>query len=57
MNALNLVGQLLLQPVDLHVRLAQLVLEPQHELDAGEVEPDLRRQPLDDAQALDVDLG
>ena len=35
----------------------QLVLEPQHVLDAGEVEPELRRQLLDQAQAGDVVLG
>ena len=54
---LNVVAQLLLQPLDLRVRLAQLVLEPQHELDAGEVEADLGRQALDDAQPLDVGLA
>src|SRR2546430_909918 len=42
-NALNVVAQLLLEPVDLCVRLAQLILEPQHELDACEIESDLRR--------------
>ena len=46
-----------LQPLDLRVRLAQLVLEPQHELDAGEVQPELRRQALDDPQPLDVGLA
>ena len=32
----------------------QLVLEPQHVLDARQVEPELRRQLLDQPQALDV---
>ena len=50
-------SELPLQPLDLRVRLAKLVLEPQHELDAGEVEPELGREPLDDAQPLDVRLG
>ena len=36
---------------------AQLVLEPEHVLDAGEVEPELGRQPLDQPQPLDVGLG
>ena len=35
----------------------ELILEPQHALDAGEVEPELRRQLLDQAQPLDVVLG
>ena len=35
----------------------QLVLEPQHVLDAREVEPELRRQLLDQPQPLDVGLG
>ena len=48
--------QLPLQLFDLRVRAAQLVLEPQDELDAGEVEAELRRQPLDDPQPLDVGL-
>src|SRR5205823_6162507 len=30
---------------------------PQHELHAGEVQAELRRQPLDDPQPLDVGLG
>jgi len=30
------------------------VLEPEHVLDAGEIEAELRRQPLDQPQALDV---
>jgi len=46
-----------LQPLDLGVRLAQLVLEPQHELDAREVQPELGREALDDAQPLDVRLA
>jgi len=46
-----------LEEVDLPLRAAQLVLEPQHELDAGQVEADLGREPLDDAKALDVVLG
>ncbi len=35
----------------------QLVLEPEHVLDAGEVEPELGRQPLDQSQPLEVGLG
>ena len=35
----------------------ELVLEAQHVLDAGEVEPELRRQLLDQPQPLDVVLG
>src|SRR3954453_34748 len=57
MHVLHLPSQLLLQPHDLSVRLAQLVLEPQHELDAGEVEAELGGEPLDDPQAHDVGIG
>src|SRR5258706_2484707 len=56
-HLLDLVAHLLLQLLDLCVRAAQLVLEPQHELDAREVEAELRRQPLDDLQPVDVRLG
>src|SRR4051812_21164201 len=35
----------------------QLVLHVQHALDAGEVEAELRRQPLDQPQPLDVAVG
>jgi len=55
-NSLDLVAQLLLQVLDLNVCAAQLVFELQHELDAREIEAELRRQPLDDAQPLDVGL-
>src|SRR5436190_22399811 len=34
----------------------QLLLEAEHGLDAGQVEAELRRQPLDQAQALEVGL-
>ncbi len=46
-----------LQALDLRMRLAELVLEPQHELDAGEVEPELGGEPLNDPQPLDVGFG
>src|SRR5207253_3071667 len=39
-NSLNVVAQLLPQPLDLGMRLPQLVLEPQHELDTREIESD-----------------
>src|SRR4051812_22832174 len=57
MHLLHLPSQLLLQAHDLSVGLAQLVLEPQHELDAGEVEAELGGEPLDDPQAHDVGIG
>ena len=56
-HPLHVMAVLPLQALDLRVRLAQLVLEPQHELDAGEVEAELRGQPLDDLQPHDVRLG
>src|SRR3977135_4504215 len=56
-NSLHVVAQLLLQLRDLSLGAAQLVFEPQHELHAREVEAELRRQPLDDPQTLDVGLG
>src|ERR687886_367817 len=55
-HLLNLFVELALEPLDARVRLAQLVLEPEHELDAREVEPELRRQPLDDPEPLEVQL-
>src|SRR4051794_39317931 len=56
-NFLNFLAHLRLQAIDLRVSLAQLVLEPQHELDTGEIQAELRREPLDDAEALDVRLA
>jgi hypothetical protein len=53
----DLLAQLALEPLGARPLPAQLVLEPQHVLDAREVEPELGRQALDDAQPLEVDLG
>ena len=51
----DLVAQLALEPVACRaLQPSQLVLEAQHVLDAGEVEPELGRQPLDQAQPLEV---
>src|SRR5215203_6084329 len=57
MDGADLVAQLPLEPGGARLRLAELVLEPEHVLDAGEVEPELGRQALDHAQPLEVGLG
>src|SRR3712207_7124992 len=55
------VGELLavlpLEPLEPRVHPVQLVLEAEHVLDAGEVQPELVRQALDQPQPLDVTLG
>src|SRR2546423_13607454 len=56
-NVLDLFAHLTVEPLQPLVCPAQLVLEPQHDLDAGQVEPELRGQPLDEPQALEVGLG
>ena len=53
----NLVTHVSLEPVETRAQLVHLVLEPKHRLDAGQVETELGRQPLDNAQARDVALG
>src|SRR5215210_8082981 len=45
-----------LEPGGARARLRELLLEPEHVLDAREVEPELRRQPLDQAQALEIGI-
>src|SRR5262249_2422208 len=49
-------AHLLFHPLEAASHPQQLVLEVQDLLDAGEVEPDLGRQPLDQPQPLDVEL-
>src|SRR6266480_7865660 len=56
-NVLDLFAHLAVEPLQPLVRSAQLVLEPQHDLDAGQVEPELRGQPLDQPEAFEVGLG
>ena len=53
----DLLAQLALEPLGPRALPAQLVLEPQHVLDAREVETELGGQALDHAQALEVGLG
>jgi hypothetical protein len=48
------VAHLALQPIQAHAHPLQLVLEREHALDAGEVEAELGRQPLDQPQPLEV---
>src|SRR5205085_2814636 len=55
-NVLNLFAHLAVEALEPLVSPAQLVLEPQHDLDTGQVEPELGRQPLDQAQPLEVGL-
>ena len=50
----NLVAQLALETLEPRPRLAQLVLEPEDRLDTGEVEPELGRKPLDEAEPLEI---
>src|SRR5436305_730448 len=45
------------EALDPHMRLPQLVLEPQHDLHASQVEPELGREALDQPQPLQVRLG
>ena len=52
----DLLAQLALEPLHARLHPPQLVLEAEHLLDAGEVEPELGGQPLDQPQPLDVDL-
>jgi hypothetical protein len=56
-NVLDLFAHLAVEPLQPLMRSAQLVFEPQHDLDAGQVEPELCGQPLDQPQALEVGLG
>src|SRR5215210_782691 len=53
----DLIAQLALEPLGAQALLAELVLEAEHVLDAGKVEPELGGQPLDHAQPLQVGLG
>src|SRR5688500_1565197 len=55
-HATDLVAQLALEPVHARPRAPQLVLEPEHVRYARQVEPELGRQPLDHAQALEIGL-
>ena len=57
MNLRNLGAQLALEPIHAGPRLVQLVLQPEHMLDAGKVQPELRRQALNQTQPLDVCIG
>src|SRR5262249_24683893 len=57
MKLLNLFAPLALEQLEPVMGPAQLVFEPQHDLHAGEVEPELGGQPLDQAQPLEVCLG
>ena len=50
------ISQLALETLHARQHQQPLLLEPEHGLDAGEVEPELARQPLDQAQALEVGL-
>ena len=56
-NRGDLGAQLALEPVHPRLHLPQLVLEPEHLLDAGEVEPELGREPLDEPEAVEVAVG
>ena len=56
MDGPDRLAHLALEPLGARVLLAQLVLEPQHVLDAGEVEAELGRQALDQAQPLQIGL-
>src|SRR5215218_2261464 len=50
------VAHLALHAVEARVHAAKLVLEAEHVLDASEIEPELAREPLDQAQALEIRL-
>ena len=53
----DLRAKLALEALHPRIRPAQLVLQPEHLLDACEVEPELGRQPLDEPEPLDVPVG
>ena len=53
----NLVAQLPLELLHPCPQAPQLVLEPEDMLDTGEVEAELGREPLDEAQAVHVGVG
>src|SRR2546423_313856 len=55
-DLLQRLAHVLLHPLEAALHVPQLVLEVQNLLDAREVEPDLGRQALDQAQPLDVEL-
>src|SRR5215207_2887449 len=52
----DLLAHLALHAVEPRAKPLQLVLEAHDRLDACEIEPELARQPLDEAQALEVGL-
>src|SRR4029453_16118193 len=56
-NVPNLFAHLALEALEARVGLAQLVLEPQDDFHAGQVEPELGCQPLDQAQPFQVGVG
>src|SRR5687768_17087257 len=53
-NVGDLRAKLALESIHARARLVQLVLQAEHMLDTGVVEPELGRQPVDQAEALDV---
>src|SRR5262249_40304063 len=55
-NGADLLTELPLETVHAKVKALQLVLEPDHVLDAGEVQAELGRQLLDQAQPFEVEL-
>src|SRR5262245_30888394 len=57
MHLVDGVTHLGLEPVEACAHLCQLVLERDHARDAGEVEPELGGQPLDQPQPVEVVLG
>jgi hypothetical protein len=52
-HVLHLRLNLALEPLDLRVCLPKLVLEPEDELDAREIESELGGEPLDDAEPFE----
>src|SRR5262245_14160070 len=53
----DLRAQLALEPLHASSHAAELILQPQDVLDAGEIQTELRRQSVNEAQALQIALG
>src|SRR5207245_11460778 len=56
MHGVDRLAHLLLHPVETASHLQELVLQAQHVLHAGEVQPELGRELLDQPQLLEVGL-
>src|ERR671934_752493 len=56
-HGVDRLSHLALHAVEAPAHPHELVLQPQHVLDTGEIEPELVRQPLDQLQPLEIRVG